>query len=363
MNFNLSVIAGVFALSIASVSSANANIVTFEALAKSNAKYPAVQLYLAEASALSGNYDQSVNHYITSIELGMESAVWPLMGFIDKGILAGDSLNNAIKKVKLMARDNDTLSLFLANYYHQSQNRGADAFHWANNALRLGSKGIGEILAGYILNDIGGANLHYSAQEAASLLKNAVQNGSGSAAISLAVLFDEGTSIAGNLGQARHYYSIASEAGVLDANLRLAYFLEHGIGGDKDLKKAAELYNTLLNTDDAANAHYRLSVIYMYSDGLFENSKVDGVAHLIKAAKLNHPDALYKTGVATYYGTDGFKVNADSAIEKLTLAARAGSKLAAQRLIQLYSNGERSVPANKELVKEFQRILMEAPKI
>lgn len=336
--------------------------VSFAQLVSADSKMPAAQIYIAETHLANQNYDAASLHYISAIELGVHSAVWNLMSFVDSGVLEGESLQNVLTKIKTMAPNNKELTLFLANFYHNRLGYESEAFHWVNNALRLGINGVSEIMANYIIDKQGDAHLHYSATEAATLLKVASDEGSASAAFDLAKMFDDGNQLPRNLGQARHYYNIAAKAGIIEANYKLGYFMEHGIGGDKDLKGAATMYEQLLNTESAADVHYRLSRIYMYNDEVFDNAKVDGVAHLIKAAELGNPDALYKVGVATYYGSDGFKVNIDKAIEHLKSSAYSGNKLAAKRLIQIYKNGDRTIEPNKELMREFQRILTEAPK-
>lgn len=350
-------------MAVTSVAAQTQKPVSFEMMAAKNVQLPAVQIYLAEQSASKQEFDVASMKYIKAIELGVSQAVWNLMAFVDRGKLDGKELASALKKIKSMAQEDSELSLFLANYYHDRDEYENEAFHWMNNSLRLGSKGVGEFLAGYILNEIGGAESHYSDIEAATLLKVSVDEGSGSAAFKLAKMFDDGGVVQRNLGQARFYYDIAAERGVIEANYRLAYFKEHGIGGDVDIKGAERLYKQLIQTEMSGDVHYRLSRLYMNNDDVFVNSRIDGVSHLIKAAELNNSDALYKVGVATYYGSNGFKININKAIESLKKSAYRGNKLAAQRLVQIYKNGERTIRPNKELMREFQRILTEAPKV
>lgn len=363
MKINLSILATIVFASYSTTGYTLTPPVTFGDLVEQDSKLPAIQLFLAEDKATESRYEESTDHYISAIELGISSVVWNLMKFVDDGVLNEEYLNKALRKIKSMASEDTELSLFLANYYHNRQGSEKEAFHWMNNSLRLGSQGVSEILADYIINGVGGANTHYSVIEAATLLKKASDEGSASAALTLAKIFDKGELLKRNLGQARHYYNIAAKAGVIEANFRLGYFLEHGIGGEKDLTSAAKLYEQILNTDKAADVHYRLSRIYMYNEGSFENARVDGITHLVASANLGNPDALYKVGVATYYGSDGFKVNVDKAIEHLKESAYLGNKLAAQRLVQIYKNGDRNISPNKELMKEFQRILTDAPKV
>ncbi|MCY9860923.1 tetratricopeptide repeat protein [Vibrio coralliirubri] len=336
--------------------------VSFTQLIEADSKMPAAQIYIAESHLANQNFNAASEHYISAIELGVDSAVWNLMSFVDSGVLEGEPLQTVLMKIKSMAASNKELTLFLANFYHNRQGYEGEAFHWVNNALRLGVSGVSEIMANYIIDQKGEAHRHYTSTEAATLLKDASDNGSASASFDLAEMFDSGKKLPRNLGQARHYYNIAAKAGIIEANFKLGYFMEHGIGGDKDLIGAATMYEQLLNTDAAAEVHYRLSRIYMYNPDVFDNAKVDGVAHLIKSAELGNTDALYKVGVATYYGSDGFKVNIDKAIEHLKSSAYGGNKLAAKRLIQIYKNGDRTIAPNKELMREFQRILTEAPK-
>ena len=363
MKTNLSLLATVLFASYSTAGYASESPTTFGGLVEQDSQLPAIQLFLAEDKATENNYEQSTVHYIKAIELGISGAVWNLMKFVDDGVISDQYLHKALLKIKSMATEDTELSLFLANYYHNKEGSGKEAFHWMNNSLRLGATGVSEILADYVIRGVGEADSHYTPTEAATLLKKASDEGSASASLKLAKVFDEGRLIKRNLGQARYYYDIAAKAGVIEANFRLAYFLEHGIGGEKDLMSAANLYEQLLNTDKAADVHYRLSRLYMYNENAFENARVDGITHLVAAANLGNRDALYKVGVATYYGSDGFKVDIEKAIEHLKQAAYLGNKLAAQRLVQIYKNGDRNISPNKELMKEFQRILTEAPKV
>ncbi|EGR2229498.1 tetratricopeptide repeat protein [Vibrio parahaemolyticus] len=363
MKTNLSLLATILFASYSTAGYASMPPVTFGSLVEQDSQLPAIQLFLAEDKATENNFEESTVHYIKAIELGISGAVWNLMKFVDEGVLNDEHLNKALRKIKSMATEDTELSLFLANYYHNKEGKGKEAFHWMNNSLRLGSTGVSEILADYIIRGIGGADSHYTPIEAATLLKKASDEGSASASLTLAKIFDDGKLIKRNLGQARHYYDIAAKSGMIEANFRLAYFLEHGIGGSKDLAEAAKLYEQLLNTDKASDVHYRLSRLYMYNEDAFENARIDGITHLVAAANLGNHDALYKVGVATYYGSDGFKVNVEKAIEHLKQAAYLGNKLAAQRLVQIYKNGDRNISPNKELMKEFQRILTDAPKV
>ncbi|KDM91056.1 tetratricopeptide repeat protein [Photobacterium galatheae] len=363
MKRNLSLLAVIFLAGFSASGHASTSPVTFESLVEQDSNLPGVQIFLAENRAAANDYKSSTEHYMNAIELGVSGAVWNLMSFVDRDVLHDEYLNNALRKIKSMATEDKELSLFLANYYHNRNNTEKEAFHWMNNSLRLGSAGVSEILADYIIRSVGGAESHYTLTEAATLLKKASDEGSGSASLRLAQLFDEGEILKRNLGQARHYYDLAARTGEIEANFRLGYFMEHGIGGEKDLVGAARLYEQLIHTEKSADVHYRLSRLYMYNEDQFENARVDGVSHLVAAANLGNADALYKVGVATYYGSDGFKVNISKAIEHLKNAAYAGSKLAAQRLVQIYRNGDRNISPNKELMKEFQRILTDAPKV
>jgi TPR repeat protein len=364
MKLKLSAIACLFAISTSAVFAAPpANKgVSFEMMALNDSQLPAIQIYLAERATERNEYGLAANKYIRSIELGISTAVWNLMKFVNDDKLSGSELKQTLQKIKAMATDNVQLSLFLADYYHSTDNHNSEAFHWMNNSMRLGTDGVSEIMANYILDGVGGADEHYTAAEAATLLRKSSDEGSGSAAFKLAQLFDNGEVISKNLGQARHYYEVAAERGQIEAFYRLAYFKEHGIGGKADPSGAIKLYSSLLNTEFAPEVHYRMSRIFMYNESTFENSRIDGLAHLIKAAELGDSDALYKVGVASYYGSDGFKVNISKAIEHLAASAHKGNKLAAQRLVQIYTNGDRDIKPNQKLKREFQRILTEAPK-
>ncbi len=329
----------------------------FKKFVEENADYPMIQIYKAELKDSEQNFDEAFIHYSRALELGIEDAFKPIKYYVEENLLNEGNLKLALNIIKTRALNTIEYSIFLADYYHHKINNKEDAFKWLNNSLRLGAD-VNEIMAEYIISKDGNAHKYYTDLEGATLLKKAADNGSLSAANKIAGMFDNGIIVPKNHGQARHYYEAAIELDDLDSLFRLAYFYEYGIGGNKDLQSAIETYKKLIGTHHEPEAHYRLSKIYSSDKKEFQHNNIDSITHLIKAAEMGHHDAIYKIGISSWYGTDGFKLNINKALEHLKKAAYGGNKLAAQRLVQIYKTGDRGVEQNSDLAIEFERLLL-----
>lgn len=177
-----------------------------------------------------------------------------------------------------------------------------------------------------------------------------------------------------NVKMAVAYFMEASMKNNLFAMLNLARLYSIGIGVDKDLIKARELYtkafeagytdamvfcgDTYLdnNSSDSSSdynnalicyskatarrsplAFYRLA--WLYQEGLgVEKDDIKSKDYYLKAKEMNYPDALADLGI---YYRDGilFDVDVNKSIELLTSAANKGNSRAMYELSQMYFKG------------------------
>ena len=118
--------------------------------------------------------------------------------------------------------------------------------------------------------------------------------------------------------QAVRYYKIAARHQDTQANLRLAYCYEKGLGVQRDIKEAHKNY-LLAAEAGLVEAQYRLGCILMTS---FKFS--DAIKWFEKAAEAGHSDALFKLGYC-YEFAHGVTGNQAKAIELYQSAADKGN--------------------------------------
>lgn len=177
-----------------------------------------------------------------------------------------------------------------------------------------------------------------------------------------------------NVKMAVAYFMEASMKNNLFAMLNLARLYTMGIGVDKDLNKARELYTKafeagytdamvfcgdtyLDNSSSDASTDYNNALIcyskatarrsplafyrlaWLYQEGLgVEKDENKSKDYYLKAKDMNYPDALADLGI---YYRDGilFDVDLNKSLELLTMAANKGNSRAMFELSQMYFKG------------------------
>lgn len=183
-----------------------------------------------------------------------------------------------------------------------------------------------------------------------------------------------GIGINRNVKMAVAYFMEASMKNNLFATLNLARLYSIGIGVDKDLNKARELYNKafeagytdamvfcgdtyLDNNFSNASSDYNNALIcyskatsrrsplafyrlaWLYQEGLgVEKDENKSKEYYLRAKEMNYPDALADLGI---YYRDGilFNVDENESIALLTTAANKGNSRAMFELSQMYLKG------------------------
>ena len=178
----------------------------------------------------------------------------------------------------------------------------------------------------------------------------------------VAYLYRDGDGVKQDYEKAREYFKLAAERGYAPAQFEYGYLYDYGIGVNEDLNEAKRWY-VKAAAQGNKYAKYHLGAIYLYqNENLKEGERLlleassQGVEsadnslgiyyldnknyekafhHFNKAAKENHPGALYHLGLM-YERGDGVKKDIYTAISYYEKATSFGHKMAPNALGNAY---------------------------
>lgn len=132
----------------------------------------------------------------------------------------------------------------------------------------------------------------------------------------------------------------------------LAYQYENGIGVEKDLKKAYELYLEYANTTNNSDANFKV-YIYNLNNKFKDLSKEEAFCYLLRAGNLGYLEAYDYIGDCFYFG-NGTPVNNELAFDYYKKSYDNGSKYAAYRLGIYYRIGiENKIKIDHKLALKY----------
>ena len=339
--------------------------VTFGGLVSSDANLPAIKIYEAEVDVRNGAYDAAVMHYMQAVKDGQVAAAFNIASIVEKNAVSGDVLKSSIKQLSSLAVSDSNVAYFLGVYYKEISKKPneTESFKWFNASLSMGNTDAAPFVAGYITSGLKAASQMYTHDNAASMLKLSADKGDFESAYKLASMVYGDPLVVKNMHVAFKYYTQASKHEYMDSLYMLGYMNEYGISKTADVAVAVRMFKQSLESASVneafkAKSANQLARIYMYGKGNVQQDRLQGILYLSKAAKLGSIDANTKIGLLNLYGADDYKVNVDSAIGYLKVAASGGSKIAMNTLFQIYENGMYGVPVNNGIASEYKLKLL-----
>ena len=163
-----------------------------------------------------------------------------------------------------------------------------------------------------------------------------------------------------------YYLQKATELGNAEAQCNLGYYYEKGVGLDKDIDKAIELYSLSANqgNSDAQKQLQKYTSIQNDEQTVLDylnkanSTKSDKrkAYFLQKAANLDNAEAQYKLALC-YENGIGVKQNSNKFIKFITLSANQGHSYAQYHLAYCYKNG---IGINKNIDKAIKLYTLSA---
>lgn len=194
------------------------------------------------------------------------------------------------------------------------------------------------------LNDLGcmcltGIGTNRNAKMAVAYFMEASMKNNLFAMLNLARLYSIGIGVDKDLNKARELYTKAFEAGYTDAMVYCGdtYWANNSIESSPDYKSALICYSKA-TARRSPLAFYRMA--WLYQEGLgVEKDENKSKEYYLLAKDMNYPDALADVGI---YYRDGILFDADvnKSIELLTSAANKGNSRAMYELSQMYLKGD-----------------------
>lgn len=166
----------------------------------------------------------------------------------------------------------------------------------------------------------------------------------------LGVLFNRDEIVRRDIAQSTRYYTLAADAGNLEARRDLGDLYYQGIDGQRDIEEAIRHYTIAAEEGDSIS-QFNLGVIYLNGIDLPQDP-VRAFVYMEKAAAQNFPKAVYQLGLMQLKGI-GTTTNSAKGLELLRTAADQQQGEAQAMLASLYCQGG-------ELLKdenEAQRLL------
>ena len=178
------------------------------------------------------------------------------------------------------------------------------------------------------------ANSTKSDKEKVYYLQKATELGNAEAQCNLGYYYEKGVGLDKDIDKAIELYSLSANQGNSDAQLVLALYYENGDSVPKNIDKAIELYSLSANQGNSY-AQYLLAHYYKNGDSVPKN--IDKAIELFTlSANQGNSDA--QLVLAFHYETgNGVPKDIDKAIELFTLSANQGNS-DAQKQLQKYTS-------------------------
>lgn len=124
--------------------------------------------------------------------------------------------------------------------------------------------------------------------------------------------------------------------------------MSFNIEGPRGIKRAA-----LTQTSESGEELYERAVKLLQT--MPKNWTVDSYQLLLKAAELNHPDALYNLGYFTQYGLNGIKANAELAFQYYKRSAELENEAAIYAVGVEHARGVLIKQSHEEAIDHFAK--------
>ena len=131
-------------------------------------------------------------------------------------------------------------------------------------------------------------------------------------------------------------------------NLGLKYY-HGGLGLEKDLPRAVELWTEAAELGSLPAAHYELGRVY-YIGSDVKMDKPRGIRHWQKAAMKGHADSRHNLGVAEFL----HKGNCELAVQHLMISAKLGWKRSLDCIKDLFMKGQATKAQYAEALRGYQ---------
>ena len=174
-------------------------------------------------------------------------------------------------------------------------------------------------------------------QRGVELLKRAARNGSSQALFILGNFYNSGEHLPKDDKKAFENWEKSAQLKDPNGLTNLAYAYLEGIGCEKDVRKAVELYKKAANNGSGFSANLLYSVYYYGKYGV----KIDremAKRYLLKAVELNEPWGYYNLGNA-YFNGDMVDKSIEQAFVYIKKAADLGLVDACESIAYFYENG------------------------
>lgn len=187
-------------------------------------------------------------------------------------------------------------------------------------------------------------------EKAVEHYKQAAQQGSGLAAYSLATMYDEGTGVNKDTGEAYDWYLRAADLGNARAQYNLGYMFKTGSDVVKQDPQKAIKWFTRAAEQGSARAQNYLGLMYQYGEGTSVNLQT-AASWFLKAATQGHMFAQNNLGWLYLNGT-GVNKDERAAVEWCGKAANQGYAQAQFNMGWFYETG-RGVDKNLEIARSW----------
>ena len=159
--------------------------------------------------------------------------------------------------------------------------------------------------------------------KAVEYFQKAIERNSNYSRVELALCHETGTGTEKNYQKAFDLYEQAAQNGYPFANLKMAYYYEDGLIGEKeDLAKALENFQKAAD-NDLAEGMYNVGRFYRYAVGLPENPQL-AIENFLKASEGGDGQAMIEMAAIYEYEYGGYEFDAQKAMDYMQQAADMG---------------------------------------
>ena len=251
-------------------------------------------------------------------------------------------------------------SFFLAQIYFTKDRKETYDFkkgiEWLKKGVESNSTEAMVLLSQIYLSSIDdeGYKSYRNPSKGIELLQKAINHGSGEAYAQLAMEFFSGINVNKDDKKFYEYSQKAYELRIQDGANNLGYCYQQGIGCERNINKAIEIYQEAVKLGSGIAAK-NLYYIFRYGDSQndipvnFDRGKAK--YYLLEGARLNDPIALLQLSKHYYSGSDMFESNYVQAYIYAKKSADAGNVDGCAMVAYLLDNGKGCYKNPKEAQK------------